>query len=64
MMIKLSDGTVAHVTMAKRGEKPSPETVKAIEAVRDALLAICPGCRCYRYRCECADITQQLLDQQ
>lgn len=37
MMIKLSDGTVAHVRIAKRGAKLSDRDVRAIESVRDAL---------------------------
>jgi hypothetical protein len=58
--VRLSDGTVVHVRMAKRGAKITEADIKAIEAVRDALkankvdpLAVCPGCGCYRDRCAC-----------
>lgn len=45
-LIKLSDGTVAHVRMSKRGAKPTEADIKAIEAVRDALVrARCPACK-------------------
>lgn len=64
MMIKLSDGTVAHVRLSKRGAKLTAADIKAIEEMRDCLLALCPGCRCYRHRCECDAIEQQLKDQQ
>jgi hypothetical protein len=46
MMVKLSDGTVAHVRMSKRGVKPSEADIKALEAVVDALRALrCPACK-------------------
>lgn len=35
--IRLSDGTIAHVRMGKRGAKPTEADIKAIEEVRDAL---------------------------
>ena len=35
--IKLSDGTIAHVRMGKRGAKLSERDIKAIEEVRGAL---------------------------
>ena len=56
--VRLSDGTVAHVRMAKRGAKPTEAEIKAIEEMRDLLLAICPGCGCYRHRCAC-DLREQ-----
>jgi hypothetical protein len=58
MRITLSDGTVAHVRMSKRGAKLTEADIKAIEDARDALLAICPGCGCYRHRCAC-DLREQ-----
>jgi hypothetical protein len=58
--VRLSDGTVVHVRMAKRGVKITEADIKAIEEMRDALrrnrvdpLAVCPGCGCYRDRCAC-----------
>jgi hypothetical protein len=47
MMIKLSDGTVAHVRMGKRGQKPSPRDIEALEAAVKAIneLPRCPGCK-------------------
>jgi hypothetical protein len=57
--IKLSDGTVAHVRMSKRGAKITEADIKAIEEMRDALLAICPGYGCYRHRCAC-DLREQM----
>lgn len=46
MMIKLSDGTVAHVRMSKRGAKVTEADIKAIEELRDALRRAeqCPAC--------------------
>lgn len=56
--IRLSDGTIAHVRLSKRGAKVTEADIKAIEELRDALLAICPGCGCYRHRCAC-DLREQ-----
>jgi hypothetical protein len=56
--VRLSDGTWVHVRMSKRGAKLTEADIKAIEEVRDALLAICPGCGCYRHRCAC-DLREQ-----
>jgi ribosomal protein L37AE/L43A len=45
--IKLSDGTVAHVRMGKRGGKPSARDIEALEAAAKAIreLPRCPGCK-------------------
>lgn len=47
MRITLSDGTVAHVRMSKRGAKITEADIKAIEELRDALLRAprCPACK-------------------
>ena len=38
MMVKLSDGSVAHVRMSKRGAKLTAADIKAIEEMRHCLL--------------------------
>lgn len=37
MMVKLSDGSYAHVRMSKRGAKITEADIKAIEELRDVL---------------------------
>jgi hypothetical protein len=45
--VRLSDGTVVHVSMSKRGAKITEADIKAIEEVRDALRRVerCPACK-------------------
>jgi hypothetical protein len=57
--ITLPDGSKAIVRSQKPGWKPSEADIKAIMDLREQLLAICPGCHCYRNRCACDYREQQ-----
>jgi hypothetical protein len=45
--IRLSDGSVAHVRMGKRGQKPTRRDIEALEAAAKAIrdMPRCPGCK-------------------
>jgi hypothetical protein len=52
-VITLPDGTTAIVRGREPDWQPSPEDIEVIMRYREDLLAICPGCHCYRHRCAC-----------
>ncbi len=52
-MITLPDGSKAIVRSAKPDWKPTAVDIETIMQFREALLALCPGCKRYRHRCVC-----------